>query len=329
MRIKFIKTMALKCHFPFSIFFTSLQHFLLPSSNFLLSFSICLLCFSNFLLLFSIFLLPFSILFTFLHHSLPPFTIFLLPFTGFLLSFTIFLLPFRLLLTSLHHFFIFFHHCFASLQTSFYFPSDYFVLPFTVFYFPSDFFLLLFTIFLIPFTICPSKHSSWWRLPEDVFKTSLVFVFRRRLEDVLKTPWSRRICSPYLALRLQKTSWSRPIYSSWPYVFKASCKNVFKTSSRRLQDVLKTSSRYLQDVFKTYYQVKVFLVTQFQDIFETYSKRFWDVLLRRLSTGGLPRSHFREIYGHWAKFPRVIKISQVLIFYFTTPFSDYTLQRRI
>ena len=103
-----------------------------------------------------------------------------------------------------------------------------------------------------------------------------------------------------------------------------------KTSSRRLhQDqhirLGHTSSKRLEDVFKTYYQVKLFLVTQFQDIFETYSKCFWDVLLRRLSTGVLPRSHFREIYGHCAKFPRVIKISQVLIFHFTTPFSGYTL----
>ena len=123
-----------------------------------------------------------------------------------------------------------------------------------------------------------------------------------------------------------KTSWRR---------LSSSCsEDAFKTSSRRLdQDeylhLSLTSSRHLQDVFKTYYQVKVFLVTQFQDIFETYSKRFWDVLLRRLSTGGLPMSHFREIYGHCAKFPRVIKISQVVIFHFTTPFSGYTLQWRI
>ena len=34
------------------------------------------------------------------------------------------------------------------------------------------------------------------RLDEDVLKTSFVFVFRRRLEDVFKTSWSRRICSP-------------------------------------------------------------------------------------------------------------------------------------
>ena len=45
-----------------------------------------------------------------------------------------------------------------------------------------------------------------------------------------------------------KASWSRPIYSSWQYVFK--------TSWRRFQDVFKTSSRHLQDVFKTYHQVK-------------------------------------------------------------------------
>ena len=77
----------------------------------------------------------------------------------------------------------------------------------------------------------PSKHSSWWRCLEDVLKTSFVFVFRRRL---------------------QKTSWSRPIYSSWSCVFKNSSRrfeDVFKTSSRHLA---KTSSKCLQDVFKTF-----------------------------------------------------------------------------
>ena len=137
------------------------------------------------------------------------------------------------------------------------------------------------------------------RLDEDFLKTSFVFIFRRRLQDVLiKTNMFA------LALRLQKTSWSRPIYSSWLYVFKTSsrrfqdvfktsCKNVFKTSSRRLQDVLKTSSkrlqdvlknvfktssrrlqdvlqRYLQDVFKTYHQVKLFLLTRLRELFNTF-----------------------------------------------------------
>ena len=83
------------------------------------------------------------------------------------------------------------------------------------------------------------------RLDEDVLKTSFVFVFRRRLQDVFKT------------------SWSRPIYSSWLYVFKTSCKNFFKTSSRRLQDIFKTLSRRFEDAFKT----------SCKDIFKTFSRR--------------------------------------------------------
>ena len=124
----------------------------------------------------------------------------------------------------------------------------------------------------------PNKHLSWWRRLEDFLKTSFVFFFRRRLEDVLKT------------------SWSRPIYSSWPYVFKTSSRrfqdvlqkrlqDIFKTSSKRLQDVLKnvfkTSSRrlqdvlqrYLQDVFKTYHQVKLFLLTRLWETFNTFLRR--------------------------------------------------------
>ena len=179
--------------------------------------------------------------------------------------------------------------------------------------------------------------SAYWR---PVLLLSCTFPAKIRLdEDILKTSW-RRLSSSSLAdfliktnifallIRLQKTSSSRPIYSSWSYVFKTSSRrlqDIFKTSSRCFENVFKTSSRHLQDVFKTYYQVKVFLVTQFQDVFETYSKRFWDVLLRWLSTGGLPRSHFWEIYGQCTKLPRVIKFSQVLIFYFITPFSGYTL----
>ena len=102
-------------------------------------------------------------------------------------------------------------------------------------------------------------------------------MYSRRLQDVLiKT----NIFA--LLIRLQKTSWSRPIYSSWPYVFKTSskrfattclrrfqevfkmfCKNVYKTSSRRLQDVLKTSPRNVQGIFKT----------SCKDVFKTFSKR--------------------------------------------------------
>ena len=71
-----------------------------------------------------------------------------------------------------------------------------------------------------------------------------------------------------------KTSWSRPIYLSWPYVLKTSSRHfqdVFKTSSRRFEDVFKTSSRLFEDVFKTSSK-------RFQDLFKASSKRLQDVL---------------------------------------------------
>ena len=104
---------------------------------------------------------------------------------------------------------------------------------------------------------------------QNVFITTnifaLVYVFRRRLQDVFKT------------------SWLRPIYSSWLYVFKTSCKNVFKISSRRLQNVLE---RYLQDVFKTYHQVKLFLLTSLRDVFNKFLRRTAKtVIYRRICLG--------------------------------------------
>ena len=140
------------------------------------------------------------------------------------------------------------------------------------------------------FTVSTSYPENI-RLDEDVLKTSFVFVFRRRLEDVLiKTNMF------VLTLRLQKTSLQDVLVKTNIFVlairlqdvFKTSCKNVFKTSSRRFEDVLKTSlrrlekrlqdvlknvfktssrrlqdvlQRYLHDVFKTYHQVKLFLLT--------------------------------------------------------------------
>ena len=150
----------------------------------------------------------------------------------------------------------------------------------------------------------------------DVLKTSSRCLSFSSSEDVFKT----NIFT--LLIRLQKTSSRR-----FQDVFKTSSRRLAKTSLRHLQNVLQ---RCLQEVFKTYHQVKLFLLIRFQDVFETYSKRFWDVLQ---SKGGylqkdLPRSHFWEIYGQCTKFARVTKVSQVLVFHFTTPFSG-CLQRRI
>ena len=123
-------------------------------------------------------------------------------------------------------------------------------------------------------------------LDEDVLKRSLLFVFRRRLQDVFKMSWSRRTYSLYSYvfktssrcldqdqyIRLGHTS-SRRLQDVLPRCLQ----NVFKTSSRHLQDVLQ---RFLQDAFKTYNQVILILLTRFQDVFKTYSQRFWGVLPR-------------------------------------------------
>ena len=131
---------------------------------------------------------------------------------------------------------------------------------------------------------------------QDVFK-----IFSRCYQDVFKTS----------SRRLTKTS-PNPLQD----VFKTSCKNVFKTSSRSLQDVL-----------KTYHQVKLFLLTWSQDVFETYSKRFSDVTQRRLSTEGFVLvtllRNIRSVYN----ICKVTKVSQILVSHFTTPFSS-CLQRR-
>ena len=115
------------------------------------------------------------------------------------------------------------------------------------------------------------------RLDEDVFRLRVQKTSSRRLQDVL----IKTNIFPIL-IRLQKTSWSRPIYSSCSYVFKTSSRrlqevlprclqNVFKTSSRRLA---KTSSRHLQDAFDTFWR-------SLQDVFKTSSRRLAKVSSRR------------------------------------------------
>ena len=82
-----------------------------------------------------------------------------------------------------------------------------------------------------------------------LMKTSSRRLSSSSSEDVLKT--ASRCLNQEEHIRLShtssedvfKTSWSRPIYSSKPYVVR--------TYSRHFWDVLKTSSTRFQDVFKT------------------------------------------------------------------------------
>ena len=91
-----------------------------------------------------------------------------------------------------------------------------------------------------------------------LMKTSWRRLSSSSLEDVFRTSSRCNDQDEYVRLSLTssedvfKTSWSRPIYSSWPYVFKTSSRHfqdIFKTSSRLLA---KTSSRHFEDVFKSF-----------------------------------------------------------------------------
>ena len=107
--------------------------------------------------------------------------------------------------------------------------------------------------------------TSWRRL-KDVFRLHQDKFVRLSLTSSQDVLVKTNIF--VLAIRLQD-------------VFKTSCKNVFKTSSRRLQDVLKTFSRhlqvvlqrYLQEVFKMYHQVKLFVLTRLWEAFNMFLRR--------------------------------------------------------
>ena len=173
---------------------------------------------------------------------------------------------------------------------------------------------------------------------QDVLVKTNIFLLAMRLQDVFKTS-SRRL-RDVLPRRLQDRRFQDVFKTFWRRlqdVFKTSCQDVFNTSSRRfaktssrhLQDVFKTFwrrlqdvlERYLQDVFKTYHQVKLFLLTSLRDVFNTFLRRTAKTVIYR----GICLGHFREIYGQCTKFAMVIKISQVLVFHFITPFSGCLL----
>ena len=127
---------------------------------------------------------------------------------------------------------------------------------------------------------------------------SFVFVFRRRLEDVLikknmlvlalslqKTSSRRLGQDQYICLGHMSSRHLQDVYKTssrrFENVFKTSSKplqDLFKASSRRFEDVFKMSSRhiqdvlqrYLQDVFKVYHQVNLFYLTRPREVFNTF-----------------------------------------------------------
>ena len=111
------------------------------------------------------------------------------------------------------------------------------------------------------FCLRPQK-TSWRRIQDVLIKTNM-FALALGLQKT-----SSRCLGQNEYIRLGHTS-SRRLQD----IFKTSCqdvfkmsskclqdvlKNFFKRSSRRLQDVLKTSSRHLQDVLQRYLQDVLF-----------------------------------------------------------------------
>ena len=105
------------------------------------------------------------------------------------------------------------------------------------------------------------------RLDKDEWVLSFVFCLRLQKTSSKLFDQDEYICLIHtFSEDIFKTSWSRSIFSSWPYVFKMSSKrfkDVFKTSSIHLWDVLQ---KCFKGLFKTYHQVKLFFYTSLRDV---------------------------------------------------------------
>ena len=111
-----------------------------------------------------------------------------------------------------------------------------------------------------PFQIKGFKYGKhfWHRalvLTQQTF--ILIKTSSRRLQDVF-------------CLRLQKTSSGSLDQDEYIRLSHTSSEDVFKTSLKHFQDVLQ---KRLQDILKTYHQVKVFLLTHFRHVFNTFLRR--------------------------------------------------------
>ena len=103
------------------------------------------------------------------------------------------------------------------------------------------------------------------RLDEDVLKMSFVFVFKRRLQDVLMKTNIFFLITVFRR-RLQDVLAKTNIFVLFKRLY-----DVFKASSRRLQGVFKIFSRRLQDVFKiSSKRLQEVSQIRLEDIFKTF-----------------------------------------------------------
>ena len=184
----------------------------------------------------------------------------------------------------------------------------------------------------IPWSKSYYSNPAKIRLDENVFCLCLQKTFSRSLDQDVYIRFSHT--SSVDVFKISSKRLGQDQYNRLGYTSSRCLQDVFKTSSRYFQDVFKTFSRHFESIFKkfsrhlqdvlprrlqddvkTYHQVKVFLLTRLPDLFNTFLRcTARTVLYRRIYP-----AQFRGIYGQWTKFARVLKISQDLVFHFTTP----------
>ena len=132
-------------------------------------------------------------------------------------------------------------------------------------------------------------------------------------------PANMRLDEDIFRLRLIKTSWSKPIYLSWPYAFK--------TSSRRFQGVFKTFSRHPQDIFPR--RLQDVFKTSWRRLEKTYSwhkyvwysfwkgKRSWWESKQNecLCRSSRPKGSLKKVYGKFGRTHKDSHLCQDLFFW--------------
>ena len=116
----------------------------------------------------------------------------------------------------------------------------------------------------------------YWNLQKCIsgfFSSAFEFISQQTL--VFMKTSSRRLDQDRY-IRITHTSSENVLKTSWRRLDQGKYILLGHTSSKRLQDIFKTSCK---NVFKT-------STRHLEDVFGTYSKHFWDVLQRRLSIEG-------------------------------------------